>query len=70
MSFNSQSKFWVGNSQDNRDIQFSFNVFKTELIYRLDTIKMQFLELSKHLQITLITIIMFEFKKNEFDDSY
>ena len=40
MSFNSQSKFWVGNSQDNRDIQFSFNVFKTELIYRLDTIKM------------------------------
>ncbi|MBQ5492500.1 MAG: IS3 family transposase, partial [Mycoplasmataceae bacterium] len=37
----------VGNSLDNRDIEFWFSIFKTELIYRLDIKKMLFVELKQ-----------------------
>ena len=35
----------VGNSLDNRDIEFWFSIFKTELIYRLDIKRMSFVQL-------------------------
>ena len=40
-----QSMSRVGNSLDNRDIEFWFSILKTELIYRLDIKKMSFAEL-------------------------
>ena len=42
-----QSMSRVGNSLDNRDIEFWFSIFKTELIYRLDIKKMLFVELKQ-----------------------
>ena len=41
----SQSMSRVANSLDNRDIEFWFSIFKTELIYRLDIKKMLFVQL-------------------------
>ena len=40
-----QSMSRVGNSLDNRDIEFWFSIFKTELIYRLDIKRMSFAQL-------------------------
>ena len=40
-----QSMSWVGNSLVNREIEFWFSIFKTELIYRLDIKKMLFVQL-------------------------
>ena len=40
-----QSMSRVGNSLDNRDIEFWFSILKTELIYRLDIKKMSFAQL-------------------------
>ena len=37
----------VENSLDNRDIEFRFSIFKTELIYRLDIKKMLFMQLKE-----------------------
>ena len=42
-----QSMSRVGNSLDNRDIEFWFSILKTELIYRLDIKKMSFAELKQ-----------------------
>ena len=42
-----QSMSRVGNSLDNRDVEFWFSIFKTELIYRLDIKRMLFVQLKQ-----------------------
>ena len=40
-----QSMSRIGNSLDNRDVEFWFSIFKTELIYRLGIKRMLFVQL-------------------------
>ena len=42
-----QSMSRIGNSLDNRDVEFWFSIFKTELIYRLDIKRMLFVQLKQ-----------------------
>ena len=59
-----QSMSRVANSLDNRDIEFWFSIFKTELIYRLDIKKMLFVQLRQTIADYIYYYSNVRFKKN------